>query len=613
MGETDLRRGARWLGVAVAALGLAAATALAAPPQGNFTVTPNTPNQGEPALFTCKPCPGKAEVAWDLDGVPGFEASGRTATATFDSPGPHTVSMLLTEDDETNTITKTVTVNAPPAVTFDWDPDSPLVGQEVDFQSQVSDRGRTRLRAAWSFGDGETGTGAGPSHTYAAPGTYTVTVTATDSNGASGTATQSIVVRSDAGPTSSFTFAPPVPDVGETVSFTSTSQASQGAITDIDWDFDGNDDFADFTGSPASWAFDTPGTHVVKLRATQTNGLTAVGQASVRVNGIPAADFTWNPASPVAGASVDLVSTSTDFEGPLATFSWDLDGDGLYGDGSGPVFRQPFAAAGTYDIGLRVTDSDGTVSTVRRQVVVDATAVGAASEPAGHHWPERGVEPARDNPRPRLMNPFPVVRIAGTVLPHGALINVLSVRAPRGAQIRVRCMGNGCPVGSVATTSATRLVRFRRFERRLRAGIRLKVFVQQAKRIGKYTSFLIRAGAPAEAGGPVRVPDEALPGTLPMTRTWTATLAALAFGAVFLAASVALGGGAEQGSSDRVPRVRLSSVAGLPTLAKDPAVELAQARRAPRRPAATGSGHAAARRRGAPPRPSCRHPRPPSL
>ena len=251
MGETDLRRGARWLGVAALALGLVAATALAAPPQGNFTVTPNTPNQGEPALFTCKPCPGKAEVAWDLDGVPGFEASGRTATATFDSPGPHTVSMLLTEDDETNTITKTVTVNAPPTVTFDWDPDSPLVGQEVDFQSQVSDPEGNTVTRAWEFGDGQTGTGAGPSHTYAAPGTYTVTVTATDSNGASGTATQSIVVRSDAGPTSSYTFAPPVPDVGETVSFTSTSQASQGAITDIDWDFDGNDDFADFTGSPA--------------------------------------------------------------------------------------------------------------------------------------------------------------------------------------------------------------------------------------------------------------------------------------------------------------------------------------------------------------------------
>jgi PKD repeat protein len=512
MAETDLRRGARWLGVAAAALGLAAATALAAPPQGDFTVTPNTPNQGESALFTCKPCPGKTEVEWDLDALPGFEASGPTASTTFATAGSHTVSMRLTHDDETNTITRSVTVNAPPTVTFDFDPDSPLAGQDVDFQGQVSDpEANAIVSRTWTFGDGEAGNDSAPSHSYDAPGTYTVTLTATDSNGASGTATQSIVVRSDAGPTSSFTFAPPVPDVGETLSFTSTSQASQGAITDIDWDFDGNGDFADFTGSPASWAFVTPGTHVVKLRVTQTNGLTAVGQASVRVNGIPTADFTWNPASPVAGASVDLVSTSTDFEGPLAAFTWDLDGDGLYGDGSGPVFRQPFARAGSYDIGLRVTDSDGTVSTVRRRVVVEPR----SSEPPVNPTGTTGSSPPARRPRPRLMSPFPVVRIAGTVLPHGALINVLSVRSPRGARIRVRCVGDGCPVSRVATTSATRLVRFHRFERRLRAGIRLKVFVRQANRIGKYTSFLIRAGAPPKRVDLCVFPNRRSPGRCP--------------------------------------------------------------------------------------------------
>jgi PKD repeat protein len=522
MGETDLRRGARWLALIVAALGLAAAAAFAAPPQGNFTVTPNTPNQGEPALFTCQPCPGAGSttVDWDLDGVGGFEVTNaRTTTTTFDTAGTHTVRMLLTRDGETNIITKTVTVNAPPTVTFDWDPDSPLVGQEVDFQSQVSDPEGNTVTRAWDFGDGESGTGAGPSHTYAAPATYTVTVTATDSNGAEGTATHSVVVRSDPGPTSSFNVAPTVPDVGETVAFTSTAQASQGSIVALDWDFDGDGEFDDFSGPDAEWVFDAPGTHVVKLRAQQTNGLFAVGQANVRVNGLPSADFTWSPASPVAGESVDLVSTSTDFEGPLATFSWDLDGDGLYGDGSGPVFRQPFAAAGTYDIGLQVTDSDGTVSTVRRQIVVAAPTPGSPatppSEPTGTTGPSAGSSPPAPTPRPRLMRPFPVVRIAGTVLPHGALINVLSVRAPRGAQIRVRCVGKGCPVGSVATTSATRLVRFHRFERRLRAGIRLKVFVQQANRIGKYTSFLIRAGAPPKRVDLCVFPARRSPGRCP--------------------------------------------------------------------------------------------------
>jgi hypothetical protein len=68
-----------------------------------------------------------------------------------------------------------------------------------------------------------------------------------------------------------------------------------------------------------------------------------------------------------------------------------------------------------------------------------------------------------------------------------------------------------------------------------------------------------------------------------MTRTWAAALAVLAFGAAFLAASAALGGEAEPAASTEPAHVRLSSVAALPALAKDPAVELARARREARR------------------------------
>ena len=170
MGGTDFRRGARWLGLVAAALGLAAATALAAPPEGDFTVTPSTPNQGDSVRFRCEPCPRSTSVAWDLDGVGGFEASGRTETVTFSTAGPHTVRMRLTRDGETTIVTKTVTVNAPPTVTFAFDPDSPLAGQEVAFQSQVSDPEGNAVTLAWDFGDGTTGSGAAPKHVYAASG-----------------------------------------------------------------------------------------------------------------------------------------------------------------------------------------------------------------------------------------------------------------------------------------------------------------------------------------------------------------------------------------------------------------------------------------------------------
>jgi hypothetical protein len=113
------------------------------------------------------------------------------------------------------------------------------------------------------------------------------------------------------------------------------------------------------------------------------------------------------------------------------------------------------------------------------------------------------------------MRPFPVVRIAGVVLPRGARVQILSVRAPRGSRIEVRCLGRGCPVGSMATTSATRLVRLRKFERRLAAGTRLRVFVRQENRIGKYTSFLIRAGAPPKRADLCLFPTRRSPGRCP--------------------------------------------------------------------------------------------------
>ena len=468
---------------------------------------------------------------------------------------------------------------------------------------------RTPVSRAWDFGDGTLGTGPAPTHTYAVAGNYTVTVTVTDSNGASSSTSKSIVVQADAGPTSSFTFTPTVPDVGEAVTFTSTSQASQGAIVDWDWDFDGDDDFTDFTGQVAPWAFDSPGTHIVKLRAEQTNGQFAVGQASLRVNGLPSADFTWTPPAPVAGGSVDLVSTSTDFEGPLAAFSWDLDGDGLFGDGSEAQIRQPFPDAGTYDIGLQVTDSDGAVSTVRKDVVVaelppppPPTPPILPSEPDGRHRAERRVEPALAHPHaaPAAHEPVP----GHPHSRHGA--------APRSADRRALRAG----AARLADTGALRGQRLSGqlggHHERHAAGPIPQVRAQAA---GGHPPQAVRAagepdrqvhelpdpsGRAAEARGPVPVPDTALSRTVPMTRTWTAALAVIAFAAAFLAASVALGGEAESDGSDRTTNVRLASVAALPTLAKDPAVELAQARAERReRLSARASGRAAARRAAA--------------
>lgn len=92
-----------------------------------------------------------------------------------------------------------------------------------------------------------------------------------------------------------------------------------------------------------------------------------------------------------------------------------------------------------------------------------------------------------------LMSPFPTVRLKGTLTARGAAIDLLSIRAPRTATVRVRCRGRGCPKRVRNRRGSVR--RVREMQRKLRAGVVLEVFVMQRGRYGKYTRFKIRKGS----------------------------------------------------------------------------------------------------------------------
>lgn len=91
-----------------------------------------------------------------------------------------------------------------------------------------------------------------------------------------------------------------------------------------------------------------------------------------------------------------------------------------------------------------------------------------------------------------MMDPAPVVRIRGRLTRSGARITLLTVRAPRGARIGLRCIGDGCPARRWAGTAS--LTRIARFQAALPAGTRLVISVTKAGRIGKHTTIVIRRG-----------------------------------------------------------------------------------------------------------------------
>ena len=96
-----------------------------------------------------------------------------------------------------------------------------------------------------------------------------------------------------------------------------------------------------------------------------------------------------------------------------------------------------------------------------------------------------------------LLSPFPVVTIAGRLTRRGARLSLLSVDAPRGSLVRVRCRGRSCPAKrGRARVGRKGTVRLRRFQHRFRAGTVLELRIGKPGFVGKYTQFKIRAQRP---------------------------------------------------------------------------------------------------------------------
>jgi PKD repeat protein len=195
----------------------------------------------------------------------------------------------------------------------------------------------------WDFGDGNTSTVQNPTHAYAAEGTYTVTLTASNSCAASAPNSDTVSVVSST-PVSSFT-APASACTGAAASFTDAS-TDAGAWA---WDFgDGNTS----TLQNPTHTYAATGTYTVTLVASNGCGSGAPYDQTVTVDESPTAAFDA-PQTGCANVPVSFTDTST---GSPTSWTWS------FGDGNTSTLQNPthaYAAAGTYPVGLTVTNACG--------------------------------------------------------------------------------------------------------------------------------------------------------------------------------------------------------------------------------------------------------------
>jgi PKD repeat protein len=214
-----------------------------------------------------------------------------------------------------------------------------------------------------------------------------VQVKVTDEIGQSTTsAATSITVGNPPSPTSNFTFSPAAPGRFDQVVFdASSSSTAQGqTIVDVAWNFGDGTAVVHCPGDPAcvvgapptnrvsAHTFATNQTFTVNLVVTDTAGRTNSHNTSVTVAlADPNVSITTSPSSPNPGAPVFFNSNNTTYypgSGP-GSFAW------TFGDGFGSALANPshpYAAVGTYTVGLSLTDNRGRIGTANATVTVVA-------------------------------------------------------------------------------------------------------------------------------------------------------------------------------------------------------------------------------------------------
>jgi PKD repeat protein len=315
-----------------------------------------------------------------IDGVIG---TGTSFSKSNLSAGQHTISLTAKDaQNATGTATRTINIiaaptNQAPAARFTFT--CPTLQCTLDGSTSTDDVGIVRY--AWNWGDGRSESHSSPTakNTWAS-GTYQVTLTVTDGAGLTNSVTKSVQVPTPATnqpPTASITSpANGASSVqGTSVSFAgSGSDPENGALSGASLAWTSSRDGAIGSGTSFSTTNLSVGQHTITLTAKDAQNsagsaaVTIMITAAPPVNQAPVAKFTYSCATGFPHQCMLDGSASTDDHG-VVRYAW------LWGNGAGeghsyPTAKNTWAASGTYQVTLTVTDGAGLTGSITKAVVV---------------------------------------------------------------------------------------------------------------------------------------------------------------------------------------------------------------------------------------------------
>jgi subtilisin-like proprotein convertase family protein len=372
-------------------------------PQAALAATPAAPADIDTdvtldaSASTVDPGGSVARYDWDLDEDGSFESTTAGPTRTgvrFTRSGQRIVRVRVTDDvGAVSVATKVVTVgNLAPTAAIGALPAWLASGRTTTLDGSGSaDRDGSIATYQWDFdGDGTYDTlplGAATT-SYAFPaGSWTVRLRVVDDLGDATVTTRAVAAT--APPQVSVAATPNPVRRGVPVQFsTAGSSDPDGTISAWAWDLDGNGSY-ETSGAAPTATYNAYGTVHVSARATDDHGVTTSTTFDLLVANPPPTAVLTSTTNPMrAGDAVTFdASASSDTEGPIAAYRWDLDGDGSFETNTAtlPRVTSTFLNPGRVTVRVQVVDGDGGTATASLSLTVEAVGGvgGAGTNPGG--------------------------------------------------------------------------------------------------------------------------------------------------------------------------------------------------------------------------------------
>ncbi len=330
----------------------------------NMTVSLVHPAVGEQVRFSANASGGSTPYTFRWEFGDGANATGPSVLHVYARDGTFDVEVTARDVSgrrgvrvQPLVVTPRLTVNFSP-------PRNASAGERVNFAAEI-DGGTAPYKVTWAFGDGITRVGPLANHTYGVAGTYNVTLAASDS--ANHTATVSKLVVVGGALAARAAFSPPMPIVGERITFIGNASGGTPPYT-YGWSFG---DGTRGSGLTVTHFYVNATRFNVTLNITDALGRFAVATLVVVVNPTLAVTFRYDPSMPIPGRPITYTPIVSGGNPPY-TYSWTLGDPGGTTSAEERPTHTYFSSDlfATYRVSLEVCDSAGHCVTATRDVTL---------------------------------------------------------------------------------------------------------------------------------------------------------------------------------------------------------------------------------------------------